>query len=210
MLIFVFKVGLAESGVSTIPALVVYIVVNSRVLSITWSLIVIAIYTVCPAATSLSKAYVRQTRSVDVDSCSTHTVSYASLNFNNTTLRLRSQGNWVPEIVKLSPPRRFNWVVGTTALTVQVIVSLTRSALLFTKPYLATSWGVWSPQTGSWSKVQVKVSFETVAASMVHRECPNSTCLIEEILAGRSVPVRTSYLVAKSYVNPVTSPSGSV
>jgi hypothetical protein len=35
MFIFVFKVGLAESGVSTIPAFVVVMVVNSRVFATT-------------------------------------------------------------------------------------------------------------------------------------------------------------------------------
>lgn len=80
ILILVFSVGLADGGLTNMPALVVDIIVRLRVFLTDCPLMVIDIYTVYPAATDLSNGSVRQTREVEVDSCGTHLVSWASLN----------------------------------------------------------------------------------------------------------------------------------
>jgi hypothetical protein len=89
---------------------------------------------VWPALTVLSKTLVRQTSSVEVEVYGVHSVFYGSLNFSSTVLVESYHGNWVPEIVRLSPPSRLSWVVGCTALTVQVIVVGFNVVLLFTRP----------------------------------------------------------------------------
>lgn len=58
--------------------------------------------------------------------------------------------------------------------------------------------------------MQVKLELLTEASSIVQKEWPNSTCLIADKLAGRAIPVNTSYLVLKVYVKLVTNPTGSV
>jgi len=98
-------------------------------------------------------------------------------------------------MVKLSPPRRFSEVYGSTLATVQVIVVGFKLALLLTRPFLATYCGKWSPQTGSFSNTQDKLVFDTEEVSIVHKEWPNSTCLMRDVSFGKLVPVICNYLV---------------
>jgi hypothetical protein len=82
----------------------------------------------------MSKALVRQTSVVEVDHCGVHTVSCVSVNLMSTVLLAKSHGNCVPDRVKLSPPSKLSYVVGTTEVTVQVIVVAVRFTLLLTRP----------------------------------------------------------------------------
>ena len=52
----------------------------------------------------------------------------------STVLVSKFQGNCVPVKVRLSPPSKFNEVMGVIELTVQVIVSGVRDRLLLTVP----------------------------------------------------------------------------
>ena len=92
-MIFVFRVGLADEGTTSRPALVVDMVVKLRELVIVWPLIVISTWTVCPAVTVLSNAVVRQTNVVDVDSYGMHLVAWGSLKAIEIELLFMSHGN---------------------------------------------------------------------------------------------------------------------
>jgi hypothetical protein len=52
----------------------------------------------------------------------------------STVLLSIFHGNYVPEMVKLSPPSKLSWVVGTTKVAVPVIVSSVKFAVLLTRP----------------------------------------------------------------------------
>lgn len=59
---------------------------------------------------------------------------YVSVNYSSTVLDSRFHGNCKPVNVRLSPPSKFNSVVGVTELIEQVIVSAVKAALIFTEP----------------------------------------------------------------------------
>ena len=57
-----------------------------------------------------------------------------SVNLISMVLLSKFHGNCVPERVKLSPPSKLSYVVGTTEDAVQVIVLAVKLTLLLTRP----------------------------------------------------------------------------
>jgi len=89
----------------------------------------------------VSNGVVRQTRAVEVEDWGVHFVAEASLKAIETELLVMSLGKFVPEIVKLSPPRRLMVLVGMRPVTVHWIAWGVSEALFGITPSLAVKIG---------------------------------------------------------------------
>jgi hypothetical protein len=83
---------------------------------------------------TLSNDFVRQIISVDLDDCNTHYVELELENPISTVLSATNLGKFVPEIVKLSPPRTLRSVSGVMEVTVQFTLILAKDESVGIKP----------------------------------------------------------------------------
>jgi hypothetical protein len=144
---------------------------------------------VYPALAVTSKALVKQTRAVDEEVCGVQAVEDASAKVIVTVLLLKSVGRFVPEIVRLSPPRRLIDPVGARAAMVHWTVTGATAALFGMMPYTAFRIGECTPQVGAVARVHSRPVSVRVAASGTHTVLANSMDLISLATVGRPVPV---------------------